>query len=253
MACSLTSLDGLSDGATDSPAEGGPEATTTADGAVDADATATSDAKPDGASFCASAPAGAFCDDFENGLSKWSSDTSNGNGFVIDDASSTSPSHAAFSTLTAQGSSCLRKSFPGSAESIVVDVDVRFDSLSGGDADYDFLGLRGSDNHNLTLQVRERTVEYDEDIEPVDGGGDDVLTSTDYDVDSAWHHYHWTHKIDGDKASVGLTIDGANVKSKVADARDYASPLTFELGDCVASPSGGAWKVRFDNVVIVVK
>lgn len=252
VACSLTSLDGLVGGAPSTTAGGEAGSTdATADTLVD------SPIGSDGATagtYCASAPAGAFCDDFENGLSKWNPGISSGESFDIDQVSSVSPTHSALATVTGGGSCCLSRSFPGPPQTIEVDADIRFESLSGGSTEFDFLGLRGSANHSVTLQVRLGTIEHDEDLVPaVDGGPDERLTSTGYAVGSAWHHIHWTHQVTGATANVAVFIDGEKIGAVVADALDYAAPLTLNLGDCVTSANGSPWKVRFDNIVVVMK
>lgn len=250
IACSLTSLDGLSGGA--APDEAGAEAGPR-DAALDTslDAPTGSDASADAASFCASAPAGAFCDDFENGLSKWEVDTSNGNTFIIDDKSSVSSSHSA-TPMKSSGSTCLRRGFPGSPQTIEVDADVRFDAVASS-GNYDFLGLRGSDNHNLTLQVQGGLIELDQDIPvAVDGGPDEQITPTGYGVDSAWHHIRWTNHLTGSTADVEVFVDGTKIGGMVVNVLDFASPLSLQVGDC-DSLSGSPWQVRFDNVVVVTK
>ena len=255
VACSLTSLDGLSGGATATTPDGEagtPDATTTADASVDAPP--SSDAKADAAPFCGTAPAGAFCDDFENGLSQWDKDTTGGNSFAVDDVSSTSETHSALSTVLGDGSSCLRRVFSGTPQSIEVDADVRFDGVSSGSGDYDFMGLRGSNSHNLTLQLRLGVIELDQDIVPtVDGGPDETRASTGYGVDSAWHHVRWANHLTGSTADVEVFVDGKKIGGMVANVLDFASPLSFDLGDCAAFKSGTPWKVRFDNVVVVAK
>lgn len=253
VACSLTSLDGLVGGAatTTSGAEAG-TTDATADAPVGSEGGA--DGAPAGIASCASAPAGAFCDDFENGLSRWDTGISSGESFEIDQVNSISPTHSALATVSKGGSCCLSRSFSGTPTSIEVDADIRFESLSGGSTEFDFLGLRGSGNHNITLQVRQGTIEHDEDFPPtVDGGSDEKLTSTGYDVDSAWHHIHWTHQLTGATANVEVFIDGKKIGEVVADALDYAAPLTLDVGDCTTDADGNPWKVRFDNIVVVTK
>jgi hypothetical protein len=256
VACSLTSLDGLS-GGTDPTAPGADatiEGTTTP---LDASAEGSpgADAKVDGASFCASAPAGAFCEDFENGLGAWQIQVTDANSFAIDTAASTSPTHAGLSTAypSANGSpsACLRKVFAGAPRSITVEADVRFEGTSSND--YDLLGFLGSYDHNLSVQVVAGDLQFDEDILPVDGGSRQVFTSTGYKVDSAWHHYRWTNELTGGTSTIELFVDGTKVGGITADARDYAAPFTLEVGDCVVYPSQSPWKVRFDNVLLVTK
>jgi hypothetical protein len=254
IACSLTSLDGLSNGASpNAPDASQLPGDATAEGAAEGGGP-VADAQADAPSFCETAPAGAFCDDFEDGLSKWQSDVSANNTLVADQASSTSATHSAFITVSADGSSCLSRIFPGTPQTIVVDADVRFDGVSGGGSDFDFLGLRGGGDHNLTIELRGGIVAFDQDIVPtVDGGPDEQLTPTGYALDSAWHHFHWENHLNGSTAEVTLSVDGTKIGSLVSDTRDYASPLKVDLGDCVANVSGGPWKVRFDNVVVVTK
>lgn len=169
FACSLTSLDGLSDGATPgTPGAEGGTGDATADAVVDAPS--GSDAKEDAAFSCANAPAGAFCDDFENGLSKWESDISGGNSLATDDTSSVSPTHSVLSVVTGVGATCMQKTFPGAPQTIDVDADVRFDAKPSTSDDYDILGIRGLQDNNVSLQVRNGNLEIDEDIVPIDGG-----------------------------------------------------------------------------------
>ncbi len=256
LACSLTSLDGLSDGATPSPpgAEGG-----TGDATLDVavtDAPPGKDATVDASFSCANAPVGAFCDDFESGLSKWQIETDGtGNTFVIDDTASVSGSHSALSTVGSDGSTCLTKVFSGSFQIIEVDADIRFDSKSSStDTDYDILRLSGSDLHNLAVQVHNGVIEFDEDIAPLtDGGQDEVDTSTGHTIDAAWHHVRWTNHLSGSTADVEVLLDGTKIGGLTANALDFSGPLGFELGDCTTSPGGTPWKVHFDNVVVVTK
>lgn len=253
VACSLTSLDGLSGGATSTTpgAEAGGTTDATADALVGSEA--GSDGAPAGIASCASAPAGAFCDDFEDGLSRWDRGISTGESFDIDQVSSISPTHSALATVSTGGSCCLSRSLPDNSVSIDVDADVRFESLSGGSTEFDFLGLRGQPDHNITLQVRLGTIEHDEDIVPIAGGADEKLTSTGYAVDSAWHHVHWTHRLTGATASVEVFIDGKKIGAVATDILDYAAPLTLDVGDCATDADGSPWKVRFDNIVVVTK
>lgn len=250
VACSLTNLDGLAGGSASSP-DGG------AVGAIDAtagDASADSAATTGVLLSCANAPAGAFCDDFENGLSRWDDDTSAGNTFVVDTVSSTSPTHSLLATITKDGASCLSKTFAGAPTVIEVDVDLRVESVSSAASDYDLIGLRGDGDHNLTLELRGGKLGFDQDVVPVSASDpDEERTLTSYVVDSAWHHLHWTNRISGSKANVEVLVDGVKIGEVTASAADY-DRLTLDLGDCVTNDPGSTpWRVRYDNVVVVAK
>jgi hypothetical protein len=254
VACSLTtSLDGFS-GGVERLADGD----ATADGFApipDASLDADADANVDGGSFCASAPAGAFCEDFENGLGAWLPSTTDTNTFAIDTAASTSPTHSALSTAypstNVTPSACVRRSFGGNFQSITVEADVRFEGTST--LDYDILGLLGSSDRNLSIQVQNGLLEFDEDTMSDSGLGDQVTTSTGFSVDSKWHHYRWTNELAAGRATVEVFVDGTKVGGVTADARAFAAPLTLEVGDCVIYPTQTPWKVRFDNVLLLAK
>lgn len=254
VACSLASLDGLSDGApltAPPPGDAGPGSGDAPSDAI-AQTPPGADAQADAfISSCASAPAGAFCDDFEQGLANWTSNTTAGNTFLIEEASSVSPTHSAVSTALTGGLCCLTKALPGAPQTIEVDVDVRFEAVLASGADYDFLGLRGPVQNNLSVQVRSGVLEFDEDATPIDGAVNESFTSTGYAVDAAWHHVRWTNQRMGSTADVQIFVDGKKVGGMVASSLDYTAPLVLQVGDC--SISSSPWKVRFDNVVVVTK
>jgi hypothetical protein len=238
-ACSLvTSLDGYTGGATPTTGSeaGGLEA-----GRADA-------ATQDGDAGLACPGASNVCLDFEEGDRGAWDDTNVTNG-----ATATVEQGSLVVTVpTGSGGSaaCFSKRLPDGVTRIDVDVDVVADAL--GSLDFDILGLRGSASHNLTLQIRAGKLELDEDTAP-DGSTDEILTNTGFVFDAAWHHLRWTNQIAGGSATVEVFVDGVKRGTWTMDARDYATPTTFDLGDCVIVPLTTAWKIRFDNLVVVAK
>ena len=126
--------------------------------------------------------------------------------------------------------------------------------MSSAASDYDLIGLRGDGDHNLTLELRDGKLGFDEDIPTVSPSDpSEQRTLTSYVVDSAWHHVRWTNRISGTTAIVEVHVDGVKIGGVTASAADYAG-LTLDLGDCVTGDPGVTpWRVRYDNVVVVAK
>ena len=253
VACSLTSLDGLSGGPSDTPrpADDARAGDAAADAVADAPPRADDAGTDAFTTSCATAPTGAFCDDFELGLVNWEIKSSAGNAMVLDALDSVSPTHSALSMVASPGMSCLSRTFLGSPTTIEVEADVRVDAQSLSGANYDMFALGASGAANLAVQLRLGVLEFDEDILLGDGGKEEKFTTTDYKVDAAWHHIRWTNQLGPTTAEAVIYVDGTRVGSTLANPVDFKAPLLLELGDCTISSV--PWKIRFDNVVVVTK
>ena len=252
-ACSvLTSLDGYAGGdRADAAIASGIDAAPP-DAAIDA---GDASRPPDAGRFCADKSG--FCVDFDGpeGVGTWNGSSVSSNATAgVDTQDSVSPTGSLLVTVSAGGTAaCFRKDIASGFSEIDVDFDVRVEKV--GTADFDLARLGGTTDHSLSIQVNgalSGKLQFDQDIVPVtDGGAEEVLTSTSFSFDGAWHHVRWTNRMATSTADAELFVDGTKVGAFTAAIADYAGPTTLEIGDCLVRSS--PWRIRYDDVQLVVK
>jgi hypothetical protein len=269
-ACTLvTSLDGLSGGATDAAT---PEASVdagvdtgggTPDAAADAPETGR-DATVDAGTFCArQSPAPTFCKDFDDGPVDfdWSSIVRTHGEVALDTAFATSAPFAARFTRTADGcqGTSLDKVLPGLVNEAHLRFQLRLGTADGGVPSGSFLG--GFNLASATAPACTMLLELDvmagisfglaAQADYPDGGGlRDYVAASRYPVPGAWTLVELDAVPDAGAWSIAMRLDGVQVMKKTFATCPAPSTMSFGLG---LSCAGVGEEARYDDVVVDVK
>ncbi|MBX3186373.1 MAG: hypothetical protein KF819_05125 [Labilithrix sp.] len=247
--CALfTSLDGFSE--PDEPAvvdDGGPlveESGPAPDAGVEA-----------GGGFCASAPSGVFCADFDQGALADAFEINERRGATVrlDGAEVRSAPSAVLFTVPPSSRSTgasLRRVLAPATTDVTIELDVRVDQMGQGSS-FDLLTVV-SGGAEVGLQLNpDGTASWDEDTA---GAPPRETTIAGVTVAAgAWIHLRWTSRIEGATAPTELRVDGNLVGSNTFEATALTDVPAFFLGDQSMSNVNGEWRVRVDNLTVEVR